>query len=142
MRAKPLIEEVPSEANLAFLFSPFNCTSQWAVWASKTLHFLRPDAFSILDSKAKKALRLNLGTSSRDYHTFCSQIRRVLLANAASLAAARIEDKAQSPTDIKLLDKILYQLGGRRLASRTDTARQSFCRASASVPLPTRSAYC
>jgi hypothetical protein len=112
MRAKPLIEEVPSEASLAFLFTPFNCTSQWAVWASKTLHFLRPDAFPILDSKAKKALSLNLGTSSRDYHTFCSQIRRVLLANAASLAAARIEDKAQSPTDVKLLDKILYQLGG------------------------------
>ena len=112
MRAKPLIEEVPSEASLAFLFSPFNCTCQWAVWASKTLHFLRADAFPILDSKAKKALSLNLGTSSRDYHTFCSQIRRVLLANPASLAAARVEDKAQSPADIKLLDKILYQLGG------------------------------
>ena len=112
MRAKPLIEEVPSEASLAFLFSPFDCASLWAVWASKTLHFLQPDAFPILDSKAKKALGLNLGTSSRDYHTFCSQIRRVLLANGASLAAARIEDKAQSPTDVKLLDKILYQLGG------------------------------
>jgi hypothetical protein len=74
--AKPLIEEVPDESTIAFLFSPFRATKQWPVWASKTLHFLRPDAFPILDSNVKKPLDLrNLGGSSGDYHRFCSCFR-------------------------------------------------------------------
>jgi hypothetical protein len=110
--ARPLIEEIPSDGTIDFLFLPFNCTKQWGVWVSKTLNFSRPDVFPILDSNAKKPLGLtNLGSRSRDYHTFCSRIRQVLLANPESLAAARMEDKGRSPTDVKLLDKILYQLG-------------------------------
>jgi len=110
--AKPLIEEVPDESTLEFLFSPFAATKNWGVWASKTLHFLRPDVFPILDSNAKKVLGLKtLGGSSRDYHHFCSCFRDALLANCESLAAARIEDSQESPTDLKLLDKILYQVG-------------------------------
>jgi hypothetical protein len=107
--AKPLIEEVPDESTLAFLFSPFRATKQWGVWASKTLHFLRPDGFPILDSKAKKALGLtNLGSSSRDYHRFSFCFRDVLSANSEGLAAARIAGARESPTDLKLLDKILF----------------------------------
>ena len=110
--AKPLIEEVPDESTLGFVFSPFAATKSWGVWASKTLHFLRPDAFPILDSNAKKVLGLKtLGGSSRDYHHFCSCFRDALLANCESLAAARIEDSGESPTDLKLMDKILYQIG-------------------------------
>jgi hypothetical protein len=115
--AKPLIGEVPNESTLAFLFSPFTATKQWGVWASKTLHFLRPDVFPILDSNAKKPLRLNCGSSSRDYHRFCSCLREVLQANAEALAAARAADISESSTDLKLLDKILFQLG---MSSRSD----------------------
>jgi hypothetical protein len=113
--AKPLIEEVLDERTLEFLLRPFRATKQWSVWASKTLHFLRPDVFPILDSNAKKPLGLkNLGGSSRDYHRFCSCFRDVLLATPdEALAAARIEDAGKSPTDLKLLDKILFQLGMR-----------------------------
>jgi hypothetical protein len=55
----------------------------------------------------------NLGSSSRDYHRFSSSFRDVLLANSEALAAVRIADARESPTDLKLLDKILFQLGMR-----------------------------
>jgi hypothetical protein len=64
---------------------------------------------------AKEALELkNLGSSSRDYHRFSSCFRDVLLANSEALAAARIADARESPTDLKLLDKILFQVGMRK----------------------------
>ena len=64
------------------------------------------------DFNAKKPLRRkNLGSSSRDYHRFSFCFRDVLLANSETLAAARIADVRKSPTDLKLLDKILFQLG-------------------------------
>jgi hypothetical protein len=110
--AKPLALAIPDRKTVDFFFSPFVGSKQWPVWASKTLHFLRPDVFPILDSNAKKPLGLvNLVNSSRSYHTFCSVFRDVLLANADSLAAARVVDRDGSPTDVKLLDKILFQLG-------------------------------
>jgi hypothetical protein len=112
--AKPLIDETPSEGMLAFLSAPFAATKQWPVWASKTLHFLRPDCFPILDSNAKKALGLrNLGSSSRDYYRFSSCFRDALSTNSEALTAARIADNRESPTDLKLLDKILFQIGSR-----------------------------
>lgn len=112
--AKPLADERPSEAVLDYLFSPFRGTKQWPVWASKTLHFLRPEVFPILDSNAKKPLGLrNLVNSSRGYHQFSGCFREALLSNTEALAAARIADDRESPTDLKVLDKILFQLGIR-----------------------------
>lgn len=110
--ANPLVEGIPSQATLEYLFSPFRGTKRWPVWASKTLHFLRPDVFPILDSNAKKPLGLrNLVNSSFGYRQFCSSFRDFLLANTEKLATARTADSGESPTDLKLLDKILYQLG-------------------------------
>lgn len=110
--AKPLVEGIPSQATLDYFFSPFRGTKQWPVWASKTLHFLRPNVFPILDSNAKKALGLrNLVNSSFGYRQFCSSFRDFLLANTEKLATVRTADSGESPTDLKLLDKILYQLG-------------------------------
>jgi hypothetical protein len=89
-------------------------TKQWPVWASKTLHFLRPDVFPILDSNAKKPLGLkNLVNSSRGYHQFCIMFRDVLLANRDALTSASTADGKESPSDLKLLDKVLFQLGLR-----------------------------
>jgi hypothetical protein len=109
--AKPLDAGVSDERTLDSLFHPFTGTKQWGVWASKTLHFLRPDAFPIFDSNAKKALSLRCGSSSRDYHRFCSYFRDVLLANLDAVRAARRADNMESPTDLKLLDKVLFQIG-------------------------------
>jgi hypothetical protein len=110
--AKPLVQAVPDQTILDFLFSPFVGTKQWPVWASKTLHFLRPEVFPILDSQAKKPLGLkNLANSSRGYRQFCFAFRNILLANSGALTSARVADAGESPSDIKLLDKILFQLG-------------------------------
>ena len=105
-------EEIPNDAVLEFLFKPFVGTQRWGVWASKTLHFLRPDAFPILDSHAKNALGLRmLASSPYGYKRFCLAFRDALAANDQALAAARDIDGGASPTDLKLFDKILYQLG-------------------------------
>jgi hypothetical protein len=39
--------------------------------------------------------------------------REVLLANCDALSAARVQDARESPSDVKLLDKILFQFGLR-----------------------------
>jgi hypothetical protein len=110
--AQGLAEAVPSEEVLDRLLTPFVGTKRWPVWASKTLHFLRPDAFPILDSSAKKALGMaNLGSLPRDYARFCSAFRKSLATNEDALSAARVADGGASPSDLKLLDKILYQIG-------------------------------
>lgn len=108
MDAKPLADEAPSEATLDFRKG----TKRWPVWASKVLHFLRPDAFPILDSNAKKPL----GLKNRQLQPRLSSIFPLLprrVANSEALAAARVEDAKKSATDLKLLDKILFQLGLR-----------------------------
>jgi hypothetical protein len=112
--AKPLTQEIPDKATLDFLFFPFEGTKQWPVWASKTLHFLRPDILPILDSEAKKPLGLtSLANSGRGYYEFCSVFRGAMLESSENLAAARVADHGASPTDLKLLDKVLFQIGLR-----------------------------
>ena len=109
---EPLIQRVPDQTTLDLLFSPFVGTRQWPVWASKVLHFLRPGVFPILDSNAKKPLGLkNLVNSSHGYHQFCSKFRDAMLANPDALKSAHEADSGESPSDLKLLDKILYQIG-------------------------------
>jgi hypothetical protein len=96
-----------------FLLAPFQGSKRWPVWASKkTLHFLRPDAFPILDSFAKDILSLkHIGGSPQDYHQFCAVFRDTLIENRDAIASARGVDRGASPSDLKVLDKILYQLG-------------------------------
>lgn len=112
--AAPILECAPPESLLAYLLTPFHGTKRWPVWASKTLHFIRPAAFPVLDSRAKRALGMpNLGSSAVDYHRYSVACRDALLENATSLNAARDADSGTSPSDLKLLDKILYEIGGR-----------------------------
>lgn len=110
--ARPLREVVPTEATFGLLLAPFVGTKRWPVWASKTLHFVRPDAFPILDSRAKIALGMrSLGSSPSEYRRFCMVLLEVLAENREAIDAARRVDGGTSPSDLKLLDKILYQLG-------------------------------
>ena len=109
----PLRDAAPPEYSLAFVLAPFVGTKRWPVWGTKTMHFIRPDVYPILDSRAKKALGMaSLGSTPRDYHRFCMEIRRTLLENDAALASAREADGGLAPSDLKLLDKILYEIGG------------------------------
>jgi hypothetical protein len=116
--AAPISTSAPDEALLSCLLAPFFGTKKWPVWATKTLHFLRPDAYPVLDSRAKAALGMrSLGSTPRDYRRFCITFRETLLNNEAALEAARNVDGGTSPSDLKLLDKILYQLGRRQRCS-------------------------
>ena len=111
--AVPLREGSISEHTASLLLAPFHGTKRWPVWATKTLHFIRPDAFPILDSRAKIALGMkNLASTARDYARFSDVLRQLLLSNDDILNAARSADSGASPSDVKLLDKILYELGG------------------------------
>jgi hypothetical protein len=110
--ARPLAAVLPTADIFAALLAPFHGTKRWPVWASKTLHFLRPDAFPILDSRAKVALGMrNLGSSPREYSRFCAVFRTAMAENHGAIDAARAADDGNSASEIKLLDKILYQLG-------------------------------
>jgi hypothetical protein len=106
----PLIERVPDE-NLEFLFELFVATKRWGVWASKTLHFLRPASFPVLDSRAARALGAPSGSSVRHYRAFCCLFRRAMVESTAAMEAAKLVDGGKSRSDVKLLDKILYEWG-------------------------------
>lgn len=109
--ARPLADAIPEAETLAFLFDRFAGSKRWPVWTSKTLHFLIPDAFPILDSRVKRALgRGSMGSTPRDYHRFCGLIRETLLANREAIAAARAVAGTLAPSDVKLLDNILFQM--------------------------------
>jgi hypothetical protein len=108
----PLGVGSPSEGVLAGLLTPFIGTKRWPVWASKTLHFFRPKSFPILDSRAKKGLGVpNLGSTPKDYARFAAVFHSTLVENQEAMEAARRADEGASPSDVKLLDKILYQVG-------------------------------
>jgi len=111
-QSRPLRYHSPDEGVLELLLRPFTATKRWPVWAAKVLHFLRPDVFPILDSRAECALGISPASNpvSR-YARFCSTFREVLLANEHALACAREVDKGNSPSDLKLLDKILFEMG-------------------------------
>jgi hypothetical protein len=106
----PLIERVPDQ-DLEFLFEPFVATKRWGVWASKTLHFLRPASFPVLDSNVAKALGAPSGSSVRHYRQFCVLFRSAMSESTAAIEAAKSVDGGISRSDVKLLDKILYELG-------------------------------
>jgi hypothetical protein len=110
----PLTERVPDEDALGLLFEPFAATKRWGVWASKTLHFLRPVSFPILDSGAARALGEVSGSSVRHYWRFCIRFRGAMSESAEALLAAKSVDGGISRSEVKLLDKILYELGADR----------------------------
>jgi hypothetical protein len=119
--ASPIAASPPSEASLAYLLAPFVGTKKWPIWATKTLHFIRPDAYPVLDSCAKAALGMkSLGSTAADYRRFCVAFREALLNNDDAIEAARDADDSTSPTDVKLLDKILFKIGEALLRPRDD----------------------
>lgn len=118
-----LIVAAPTRKAIAVLLDPFRGTKRWPAWASKVLHFAWPRVYPVLDSRARLAVGAKyLSPHDRDYHEFCLLIRSVLLANPVAIQAAREVDGRNSPSDIKLLDKILYQVGVERGPSSSSSA--------------------
>lgn len=79
----------------------------FAVWASKVLHFSRLDAFPVLDSTALLALGL---PASMKYPDFVRSYRPTFVAALDDLRAVAGDDP-HSPTLLRRFDKILYEYG-------------------------------
>jgi hypothetical protein len=119
LAAEPLTDGAPGLDALRFLLGCFRGSKRWPVWASKTLHFVRPDAFPILDSRAKGALGVaDTDNSAESYERYCDRVRQALLSNADVIAAVRILPESNWLPDLKLLDNILFELGVPPKASR------------------------
>lgn len=124
LAADPLIVGAPGQDALRFLLGCFRGSKRWNVWASKTLHFVRPDAFPILDSRAKRALGVaDTDNSAGNYERFCVRVRQALLCNADVIAAVRTVPESNWLPDLKLLDNILFELGAPPKASRAARKR-------------------
>ncbi len=105
----PIETIIPPESVVADLFRPFRTDKHWPVWASKFLHFLRPDTFPILDSRAESALDLRRRTPyDRYYVEFMSKFRETMRDNKDTLASLHSLEDFVSPHIVKVLDKILY----------------------------------
>jgi hypothetical protein len=111
---RPLTEQVPSVRDVAALLRPFQRDKTWFVWGAKFLHFLRPDAFPIIDRRVEAALgyQQRLSNSPGYLVSFCQVTRDVLLTNLKVIQRARATNSG-SPSDLKLLDKLLWVIGGR-----------------------------
>lgn len=112
LRSQPdLRTAVPDLRTIEVLIAPFRASKTWIVWATKFLHFAAPRTFPILDSRAERALGLTRGSSaSRYYHRYCEAIRAALLANAETLTFLVSSDPEQC-TELKVLDKVLFEIG-------------------------------
>lgn len=120
----PLTERVPTRETLARLAAPFDASKFWIVWASKFLHFLAPDTFPILDSRAEAALGLRRGSDPvRYYEDFSMRIRDVLVRNCGVLQQLCEHDVERAPV-LKVLDKVLYEEGAPSRAAASVSASQ------------------
>lgn len=132
---RPLRDRVPQLDDLAFLLVPFHATKKWLVWASKFLHFLAPQTFAILDSRAENTLGFKrTGDSPRDYFRFLKEVRRVLHDEADLLRALGDYDPEPSP-ELKVLDKVLYEEGNK--TSRRPAQMASRSSRASTAPSPT-----
>ncbi|MDZ4820678.1 MAG: hypothetical protein SGJ20_17065 [Planctomycetota bacterium] len=109
--APPLQDGIVELDRIECLLLPFHCSKRWLVWASKTLQFLRPEAFPIVDSQVVKALGVSQLNTAKWYRKFCGLIRDTLINNSDVLNRMRTVDCDRSPSKLKLLDKILFVAG-------------------------------
>lgn len=116
----PLIEGTMSEALIRVLYQPFTqrletdkrSLKNWMTWATKVWHFVNPEAFQIMDSRAKRFYRISTSKDPVDsYLELGEKTRELLLKREAWLADMRAVDQGEAWSDLKLWDKVAYELG-------------------------------
>jgi len=117
---RPLIENTMSKMVIRELYRPFRqrietekrTLMNWMTWGTKVWHFVNPDAFQIMDSRAKRFYRV---ATSKDpvaaYLELEDRARKLLLSHKAWLADMRAADQGEAWSDLKLWDKVAYQVG-------------------------------
>jgi len=116
MEAGPLPSTVVRDLMAPFLNLPptLGKKRNFAIWASKLLHFARLDTFPVLDSATRTALGLPAAITLPNY---VERYRPTFLAALGALHAAADADP-YSRTVLRRFDKILYQYG-LELSKRT-----------------------
>jgi len=116
----PLIENTMSEAVIRELYRPFiqrldtknRTLKNWMTWGTKVWHFVNPEAFQIMDSRAKRFYRIS---TSKDpvaaYLELEEKAKELLLRYEKWLVDMRAADQGEAWSDLKLWDKVAYELG-------------------------------
>ena len=115
----PLISKVPNTNEIEYLRGKFlkqsGLPQDAIVLAYKFLHFLRPDVFPPVDSHARRFYDVQGGSRSISaYEEALKRVQYILRGNVSSIDIAKLRrvDGPHYQGDIKLIDKIAYQLGG------------------------------
>jgi hypothetical protein len=119
--SEPLIHHIPDRSVVVSLYRPFIQVLQtpagkqmknWMTWATKFWHFLNPNVFPIMDSHAKKFFKIPSNIEVVDaYMELLRRLHQLLIERFDWLTQLRQADKGHAGSDIKLWDKVAYQLG-------------------------------
>jgi len=111
--APPILNGQIPKGTIEELYAPFikelHDKRNWLVWATKFWHFLKPEAFPILDSRVAKFFSIPDRLQGVDkYVYFCDRFRDFALSHRDWLPALREVDGGLAWCDNKLWDKVCY----------------------------------
>lgn len=120
--ALPLINIVPDQKLIELLFQPFEqilespngkrVWKNWLTWGTKFWHFLNPDAFPILDSRAKKFFSVTTHVNVlQTYREYMEVYRASMMHHQNWFPRLRQIDGGLAWNDVKLWDKVAYEVG-------------------------------
>jgi hypothetical protein len=116
----PLKDKIPDRRSIETLFAPFQqelklkrgSRRNWLVWATKFWHFLNVDTFPIMDSFVADFTGLSSQANSVDkYMKVMRRLRAFIVVRDSWLPAMRSADNGYAWSDLKLWDKVIYQIG-------------------------------
>lgn len=115
--ARSLVECISNSHTLRPLYDVFvrECCGKrnWQVWCSKFWHLVNPHAFPIEDRFARDTLGTSKVNSFRTYVVYLTRFHEFTASRASWLPALRHSDEAGSRSDLKLWDKVFYEVGAK-----------------------------
>lgn len=118
LSAPILVDELFTRTLISTLFVPFQKqfgkARNWMTWATKFWHFLRPDSFPIMDSRAKRFFEIRANPDPiNQYIQLAQLVQHTLQDKNDWLPMLRQTDEGQTESDIKLWDKVAFVFGAR-----------------------------
>jgi hypothetical protein len=116
----PLKDKIPNRNSFEILFAPFQqelklkdrLYKNWLVWATKFGHFLNANTFPIMDRFVADFTGLRSQANSVEkYMELMRRLQVYIVARDSWLPAMRIADNGYAWSDLKLWDKVIYQIG-------------------------------
>lgn len=109
----PLTECLPDRNSLSPLMEAFEASKRWPVWASKFLHFAAPEAFAILDSRAREFFEVRRQGSdyTAEYLALLVKVQEAVASNKELLDRLMAADPYPPPSLLKIIDKVAFSSG-------------------------------